>query len=92
MKQKGRVLGPYLRTKKALTSAATPKKIFKNATNCLSVPAPHNIRDAGGFTSLKKYSDAPPTIKKVVGTRKTLKGRIVFDQRVPLGTAVADRM
>merc|ERR1712085_244296 len=50
-KQEDRVLGPYLPTKKALTSAATLHKDHQNATKCLLVPAP---RKAPGATSSEK--------------------------------------
>jgi hypothetical protein len=62
MKQEGRVLGPYLRTKKAFTSATTLKG-HQNATNLL-VPAPHKSIDAGGFTSFKNILMRLPRLKK----------------------------
>merc|ERR1712085_220256 len=86
-KQEDRVLGPYLPTKKALTSAATLHKDHQNATKCLLVPAPQ--MGAGGYIQFQNPG-APPTSKSS-GNSQNNKGRKVFDQRVPLGTAAADR-
>jgi len=78
-KQEDRVLGPYLPTKKALTSAATLHKDHQNATKSLLVPAP---RKSPGATPVKRIYWCPSHDSS--GNSQNTKGRKVFDQRVPL--------